>query len=622
MNYFLILWLLVPLLAFVFSLLVSSKREKLLSQIAFFSAAFQLITSLIYTVQWLLMACPTLNIKELTLYRSEGYEYYLDLQFDAVSAVYLIMGSVLTFLITLYSRYYLHRESGYKRFFNTILFFYFGYNLTVLSGNLETLFIGWEVLGISSFLLIGFYRERYLPVRNAFKIFSIYRLGDLGIILGMWLCHHAWHENITFVEINSTQVNDHLSYSVTAVISLLFIFSAMIKSAQFPFTYWLPRAMEGPTPSSAIFYGSLAVHIGLFLLLRTHSFWDNHVSIRILVGFIGLITAITAAISAQVQSNIKAQVAYSSASQIGIMFIELSLGLDYLVLLHFVGNAFLRTHQLLISPSAVTYLIREQFYHFSTTENVKESIRNSFSTKLKNSLYVLGLKEWNLDFILYRYVWSNLKRVGKNFTLFNLKNSAWVFIPIFFLGVFFYFQTGHLNPVVIAVLPYLYAGIGLLLILRSFVERKSAYWAWFLVLLNHAWTALAVSFNEHFTLGHIWMYIGGISVSFVTGMLVLRHINQRETKLLLDQYNGLSIKYPKTTLVFLMSCLGMAGFPITPSFIGEDLIFSHIHPEQWGLVLITSLSFILDGIALIRIFTRIFLGPNSENPAGVAYKSS
>jgi NADH:ubiquinone oxidoreductase subunit 5 (subunit L)/multisubunit Na+/H+ antiporter MnhA subunit len=140
-----------------------------------------------------------------------------------------------------------------------------------MSGNFETLFLGWELLGISSFLLISFYRTRYLPVKNAIKVFSIYRIGDVGIVLAVWLSHHLWHENITFNKLlNDSLVHEHLQNhsSVGVLISLMILVSAAAKSAQFPFSSWLPRAMEGPTPSSAIFYGSLSVHIGVFLLLR------------------------------------------------------------------------------------------------------------------------------------------------------------------------------------------------------------------------------------------------------------------------------------------------------------------------------------------------------------------
>ena len=120
--------------------------------------------------QW----CPSARCKRCRSFKTEGFEFFIDLTFDRITATYLFVGSLLTFLVTVYSRYYLHRESGYKRFFNTIHFFFLGYNLVVFSGNMETLFIGWEILGISSFLLIAFYRERYLPVKNAMKVFSIH----------------------------------------------------------------------------------------------------------------------------------------------------------------------------------------------------------------------------------------------------------------------------------------------------------------------------------------------------------------------------------------------------------------------------------------------------------------
>jgi NADH:ubiquinone oxidoreductase subunit 5 (subunit L)/multisubunit Na+/H+ antiporter MnhA subunit len=211
---------------------------------------------------------PVLNIKEVVIYQTNDYSFFIDFYFDRITATYLIVGAILTFLVTIYSRYYMHREGGYKRFFNTIQFFYLGYNVAIFSGNLETLFIGWEVLGISSFLLIAFYRDRYLPVKNAVKVFSIYRIGDVGLILAMWMSHHLWHENITFLKLNNAElVHEHLqSHTLIGVfIALALFLSAAAKSAQLPFSSWLPRAMEGPTPSSAIFYGSLSVHLGVFL---------------------------------------------------------------------------------------------------------------------------------------------------------------------------------------------------------------------------------------------------------------------------------------------------------------------------------------------------------------------
>lgn len=211
----------------------------------------------------------------------------------------------------------MHLEPGYKRFFNTILFFYLGYNWTIFSGNFETLFVGWEILGISSFLLIAFYRERYLPVRNAVKVFTIYRIGDIGILAAMWASHHLLHENITFIKLmESESIAEILAnhHGAAIFIGLSLLIAAAAKSAQFPFSSWLPRAMEGPTPSSAIFYGSLSVHFGVFLLLRTYAIWENEWIVKAAIIMVGLLTAIVATLIANVQATVKTQIAYASIS--------------------------------------------------------------------------------------------------------------------------------------------------------------------------------------------------------------------------------------------------------------------------------------------------------------------
>jgi NADH-quinone oxidoreductase subunit L len=368
-------FILIPFVGFVLSLLIPAKKENLISQIAFSTIGLHLICAQAFLLFWLWKDHPTLNEEGIVLFQAIGYKFFIDFYFDKVTAVYLFVGALLSFLITIYSRYYLHRERGYKRFFNTILFFYWGYTITIFSGNLETLFIGWEILGIASFLLIAFYRNRYLPVKNAVKVFSIYRFGDVGLLLAIWMSHHLWHENITFLKLNNYElVHEHLlSHSWVGVfISLMILISAAAKSAQLPFSSWLPRAMEGPTPSSAIFYGSLAVHLGVFLLLRTFPFWEHQLSVRILIGELGLMTSLVTTGIARVQSSVKSQIAYSSIAQIGIIFIEIAIGLEKLALFHFAGNAFLRTYQLLVSPSVVTYLIREQFYNFVPREHTVE----------------------------------------------------------------------------------------------------------------------------------------------------------------------------------------------------------------------------------------------------------
>lgn len=615
-------FVLLPLAGFFISLFIPEKNEDLISTISFSAVGLHLTGVILFIVYWLFSGQPVLSHNYLTLYQTTDYDFFIDLYFDRITAVYLFVGSLLTFMVTVYSRYYLHRETGYKRFFNTILFFYLGYNIAVLSGNLETLFIGWEVLGISSFLLISFYRHRYLPVKNAVKVFSIYRVADVGLILAMWMSHHLWHENITFLKLNNLELVHHQLESHTiigVIISLMFLLSAAAKSAQLPFSSWLPRAMEGPTPSSAIFYGSLAVHLGVFLLLRTYPFWEEQTSVRILIALMGLSSAIIATGIGRVQSSVKSQIAYASIAQIGLIFIEVAAGFENLALFHFAGNAFLRTYQLLVSPSVVSYLIREQFYNFSTRER---SIEVTFPRAMEYTLYILCIKEWNLDSMMYRFLWNPLKRLGNKINFMSLNGVKSVFIPAYLLGLFCFFYQKSIPSLVLERLPIIFSLIGLIMVLMSFTERTVARKSWLLIIMNHLWIALAISFNEKFTYGQPVLYLSGVLVAGAIGYRCLVRLRRIEGGIGLQQFHGYSYQHPKIALLFFLCCLGATGFPITPTFIGEDLIFTHIHEDQVLLAFIVSLSFILDGLAIIRIYARVFLGPHVKSIYEMAYRSS
>ena len=615
-------FILLPLAGFIISLLIPKKEEGLISWSVFGIVGLHFIGFILFFANWLFKGHPTLNLKDIILYQTDTYTFLIDFCFDKITAVYLFVGAFLTFLVTVYSRRYLHREEGYKRFFNTILLFYFGYNITIFAGNFETLFVGWEILGICSFLLIAFYRDRYLPVKNAYKVFSVYRIGDVGLILAMWASHHLWHENVTFLKLSNAElVHEHIaSHSLIGVfISLMILIAAAAKSAQLPFSSWLPRAMEGPTPSSAIFYGSLSVHIGVFLLLRTFPFWENQISVRILIVVLGLLTSIIATLTARVQSTIKSQIAYSSVAQIGIIFIEVAIGFEKLALFHFAGNAFLRTYQLLVSPSAVSYLIREQFYNFVPR---KETIEDSLPRKLQNTFYMLSLKEWNLDSFMNSILWTPLNNAGKLLDFLNIKRLLIFFIPAYLIGLFALYTKPTMPSEVHEYLPTLFSLIGLITVLKAFSERKNIVLSWIMIIMNHFWMALAISFNEDFKYAQVHLYLSGIVVAGIVGYLSIRRLKLLEGAYDLNQFYGHSYEHPKIAFAFLLACLGLTGFPITPTFVGEDVIFTHIHEDQAVLAFFCSLGFIITGIALIRMYARIFLGPHIKTYHETPYRSS
>ncbi|MBC7695140.1 MAG: hypothetical protein H7141_06810 [Burkholderiales bacterium] len=621
MHSFIYFFIGLPFIGFLLSLITPRNRENLISKIAIYTVGLHFISFVAFAGYWLCNGHPTIDFKNLVLFRSTGYEFFIDFCFDKITLVYMLVGAFLTFLVTIYCSYYLHRESGYKRFFNTILFFYVGYNMTVFSGNLETLFVGWEILGISSFLLIAYYRDRYLPVKNAFKVFSIYRLGDVGLILAMWMAHHLFHENITFLQLQNDELVSHHLENHTIIgtfVALMILITAAAKSAQLPFSSWLPRAMEGPTPSSAIFYGSLSVHLGVFLLLRTFPLWEHQFSVRIIIVVLGLTTSIIATGIARVQSSIKSQIAYASVCQIGLIFIEVACGFETLALFHFAGNAFLRTYQLLVSPSSVSYLIKEQFYNFVPRPT---SLEDSFSKKIKYTFYILSLKEFNLDTFIYQ-LWRPLKIIGRALNFVNSRNVLYYFVPAYILGLIcLYFESG-IPTQIHNFLPTFFSFIGFVMVLKSYTERKNVHLAWILIIMNHFWIALAISFNEHYMYTQSLLYLSGIVVMGIIGFITIQKLKTIEEHVDLNLFNGHAYEHPKFAFVFLLSCLGLTGFPITPTFIGEDIIFSHIREDQVALAFFTASSLIIDGIAAIRIYSRVFLGPHIKTYHQSAFKSS
>jgi NADH-quinone oxidoreductase subunit L len=622
LNQFLIYFILIPLVGLIASSFFSYKQEKLIYGVTMATIISHLLGAAVFTAMWIAGGAKELFYEGIDLYKTSDTHFSIDFYFDKITVFYGMIASAVTFLVSKFSQTYMHRDKGFKRFFNTVLFFYLGINIIIFAGNFETLFIGWEIIGIASFLLISFYRDRYLPVKNALKVISIYRLADIFLLLGIWTCHHVFERSITFQELHDLQVQ-HLpiieNASFALVIPLLFLVVALVKSAQFPFSSWLPRAMEGPTTSSAIFYGSLSVHIGVFLLLRTSPLWEDNTLFKIIVIAIGLFTTFVANSIARVQSTVKTQIAYSSIAQIGLMFVEVALGWHWLALLHFAGNTFLRTYQLLVSPSVLSYLIHDQFFNFIKPQTY---IKDTFWGKMKMTIYVLGIKEWNLDWFMYKYLWSPLKALGNALSFFGTKSIFFFFIPVYLIGLFEVYHEDTIPENIEVYLPIFFTVFALIMILKAFTERKDARMAWLLIILNQLFTSLSIAFNEQFDFNQIHLYLSGIIISGGIGYLILRKLVKSNESVSLDTFHGHSYLYPTLGFIFLVVSLGLSGFPITPTFIGEDIILGHIHQNQYLMITLTAMSLILDGLAIFRIYARLFLGPHTKINHEVAYRSS
>jgi len=279
----------------------------------------------------------------------------IELVADALSVPYVCFSTGLCLLVNLFAGKYLHREPGFTRFFVLLALFGTGMNLMVLAGSIDVLFAGWEFVGISSTLLIGFFLERGNAVRAALRAFTTYRVCDVGLLTASVVIHRAVgsgdFERLFGIDWpNGTCL---VPATTATVISLLLVFAALGKTAQVPFSGWLPRAMEGPTPSSAIFYGALSIHAGAYVLLRCEALLEQAFLARAALIVIGAGTAVHASLVGRVQTDLKSMLAYASMAQASLILVEIGLGWRVIPLVHVISHAVLRSLQILRSPSAL-----------------------------------------------------------------------------------------------------------------------------------------------------------------------------------------------------------------------------------------------------------------------------
>ncbi|MGE0362940.1 MAG: proton-conducting transporter membrane subunit [Vicinamibacterales bacterium] len=271
------------------------------------------------------------------------------LRVDLVSVTIALFSAVLTALVARFSRRYLHKEPGFIRFFTLLGLFATGTQLVALAGALELFFAGWELIGISSAFFIGFFHEREEPIRSSVRAFATYRLSDAGLLIATV----ATFELLGSARFSALPGAAALPPWEATALALMFLLSAMGKSAQLPFSGWLPRAMEGPTPSSALFYGAVSIHAGLFLLLRAWPVFEASAVARGVGVAVGLATAVYAAAVVRVHTDAKGTLAHATLAQVGLILAEICLGWTTLALVHMVCHAFLRLGQYLKAPNTI-----------------------------------------------------------------------------------------------------------------------------------------------------------------------------------------------------------------------------------------------------------------------------
>lgn len=287
---------------------------------------------------------------------------HIDFSFvlDHLSMLMLLVVTGVGFLIHIYSAGYMGEEDGYWRYFAYLNLFLFFMTVLVLAGNALLMFVGWEGVGLASYLLIGFYFQRKSAADAGKKAFIVNRIGDFGFLIGMFLLL-ANFGTLTFSEISAKlAANPNLTGGILTVTALCLLVGATGKSAQLPLYVWLPDAMEGPTPVSALIHAATMVTAGVYMIARTHFLFDRSPLALTVVAIVGAATALFAATIGLVQNDIKRVLAYSTVSQLGYMFLGCGVAAYSAAIFHLMTHAFFKALLFLAAGSVIHGLSGEQ----------------------------------------------------------------------------------------------------------------------------------------------------------------------------------------------------------------------------------------------------------------------
>ena len=319
-----------------------------------------------------------------------------DLQLDQLTAVMVLVVTGVGFLIHIYSTGYMAHEGGYYRFFSYLNLFMFFMLILVLAANYVLLFVGWEGVGLCSYLLIGFYFLKKSASDAGKKAFIVNRIGDFGFMLGMFLLFRTFHtldfNGVFAAATGSTWGNVHEAlgqFGTFTIACLLLFMGATGKSAQLPLYVWLPDAMEGPTPVSALIHAATMVTAGVYVVARSHILFTHSETAMVVVAVIGCATAFFAATIGLVQTDIKRVLAYSTVSQLGYMFLACGVGAFSAGIFHLMTHAFFKALLFLAAGSVIHAMGGEQ--DMRKMGGLSKKIKYTYWTMLIATLAIAGI---------------------------------------------------------------------------------------------------------------------------------------------------------------------------------------------------------------------------------------
>ncbi|MEW6456498.1 MAG: NADH-quinone oxidoreductase subunit L [Acidobacteriota bacterium] len=323
-----------------------------------------------------------------TWIKAGDFQAPISFQFDPLSAVMCLVVTGVGLLIHIYSIGYMGEDRGYGRYFTYLNLFTFSMLILVLSSNLALMFVGWEGVGLCSYLLIGFWYEKDSASNAGKKAFIVTRIGDFGFLLGILLTYFTFG-SLEFLQIEKEILSGEIGKGVSITISLLLFCGAVGKSAQIPLYVWLPDAMEGPTPVSALIHAATMVVAGVYMVSRMNSLFTFSEVSLLVVAVVGGVTALYSATMALVQNDIKRILAYSTISQIGYMFLGCGVASFSSGMFHLVTHAFFKSLLFLSAGSVIHSLSGEM--NIERMGGMKRYLPLTFPSFLIGALSISGV---------------------------------------------------------------------------------------------------------------------------------------------------------------------------------------------------------------------------------------
>lgn len=565
--------------------------ERLIRRISFLHVLF-------LSLLWCGSVLLTKDIDTMVLHLGRWFQYK-DYQFelvfiwDRLSCLYSFLCLFVFSIIYRFSFQYLHREPRFQQFFFLLSMTAQGALLISFSGNIDVLVAGWEWVGICSVSLIAFFNQNLRSASNSIRAMVSYRICDAALLISAIGFHHQFG----IYQFKGLTQNSEITSNVSGLFAFFLVLSIFAKSALFPLTNWIFRAVEGPTASSAIFYGALSVHLGPFLLLRTWDMWSGHLWIRVFLFAMALISALYSTLVGRVRPDIKTALAFSSVTQVCLVLMEIDFGFHGLAMIHIVAHSILRATQFLRSNSLLSDFQDNPEYRNSVSMNEYSLIQKLTGPRWGRRLYVYSVDLFYLDQMQDQLV-KGLRFLSHSFVFFG-----------FIAGIVCFLSYEYFSA---PILQVFFLMVSLFLSVRA-VTSSLVLDSFFSVVLSQTFLLIISIFsNEYATKGALIIWVGMPFAQIYLFSFMMKWMRAGGVTHLRG-FQGAAGSLPGESHYFILFSWILSGVPGSLAFLGEDLLFHGF--LEGGMISAMMMVFItcINGIAYYRIYGHLFMGPQNES---------